>query len=595
MTRVSSLLRSSSRLRALIVASVATITLGSGLACDRNALGPKEVGPDGRALGRIAVVVPVGNQQATAVTVTVSAVDIPTPMTFNFPIVGGVAAGSIAVPAGSGRLITVSAFDGSVETHRGTATLTINAGNNPTTSITLVPLAGTIPITASFGTVVITVTPATASPKVGDTLRFNATIRDATGTIVPGPARWASTNTAKVLVDTAGLATVLDTGNVSIVATYSTSAAIASLSNQPAAGGPIPAFLRTWVGGSGTGQNRNRWDVANNWTPAFVPTVNDSVVIAATAFQPIIPVDTFSVRDLILRTGATLDAFCCGIRLRVAHVASGEGGTFGPSIYGLLMRNGAVLQGTLPANINMGPAVSASLADSARIGSLTVDGAAASFDLAGKRLVVTGNLFVNNGGLLRVDRAADTLDVGAQFQITNTAAAHLGALTAGTIIFRGVNNYFDGFQASGTNTVVFQPATAGSQNVNSMNYTSVGQRLPERRGRADVHGQHLFVRASAGQPHRAARFAGAHELQFVLPQGRGPDDHAGRFGRDGLDVRHARAPERHGQHWRGLVARLHRLSRAVADGQGRARLPERALLRQPDARGHRGDQRTAAD
>ena len=268
MTRASLTNRLGSRIRALIAVSAAAIALGTGLACDRHALAPKEVGPDGRAIGRIAVVVPVGSLQATTVVVTVSAADIVPSMVFNFPVVAGVAFGSIAVPAGTGRLVTVSAFDGATETHRGTKVMTIVAGTNASTSITLTPLAGTVTITATFGTVVITITPLTASPKVGDTLRFGATIRDASGAIVPGPARWATTNPAKVTIDTAGLATVLDTGSVLVVATFSTSAATASLTLQPAAGGFVPGFLRTWVGGAGTGTTRNDWATANNWNPA---------------------------------------------------------------------------------------------------------------------------------------------------------------------------------------------------------------------------------------------------------------------------------------------------------------------------------------
>lgn len=456
MTRASFIHRSGSSLRALIAALGAVIALGAGIACDRNALGPKEVGPDGRAIGRVAVVVPIGNQQATAVTVTVSAVDIPTPMVFNFLVSAGVASGSIAVPAGANRLITVSAFDGAVETHRGTTTLTISAGTNPTTSITLAPLAGTVPITATFGSVVITITPATASPKVGDTLRFSATIRDASGTIVPGPARWASTNPAKVTLDTAGLATVLDTGNVLVVATYSTTAATASLALQPAAGGFVPGFLRTWVGGAGTGSQRTDWANANNWSPSFVPTQNDSVVIGAATNQPFIQIDTFSVRDLVLRTGASLSATCCGqVRLRVGRVVSGEGGGFGSFFGGLLMRNGSSLLGTVNTLIRLFPSSVVVLADSARIGSLALDTAGATLDLAGKRLSVIGTVTVRNGALLQIDGANDTLDVGGNMDFQSNAAPHVTALTAGTVILRGVSNSMDGYAGTGAQTVVF--------------------------------------------------------------------------------------------------------------------------------------------
>lgn len=468
MTRLTALW-TRSRWRTALWAAVATLSLGTGLACDRSLVAPREVGPDGRAMGRVAVVVPVGSQQATTVVVTVSAPDISPAMVFNFPVVSGVATGSVSVPAGGGRLVTVSAFDGSTETHRGQTVLTISAGANPTANITLVPLAGTVPITATVGSVVITVTPATSNPKVGDTLRFSAVIRDAFGNVVPGPARWASTQTAKVTVDTAGLATMVDTGTALVVATYSTSAATASVVVQPAAAGPVASYLRTWVGGAGTGSQRFDWANPNNWAPSFVPTQNDSVVIAPSSFNPNIPVDTFTVRDLVLRD--TLNAFCCSIRLRVRRVASGEAGSFfGSGFAGLLLLNGASVRGNLPTLVTV-PAASAVVAgDTATLGSLTIDGAGSAFAVAGKRVRVTGNVFVNNGGLLQVTQAADTLDVSTNFQITTSAAAHQGALSAGTVILRGASNSLEGYQATGTHTTVM--AGVGAQALYNMDFTS---------------------------------------------------------------------------------------------------------------------------
>ena len=471
MTRASLTNRLGSRIRALIAVSAAAIALGTGLACDRHALAPKEVGPDGRAIGRIAVVVPVGSLQATTVVVTVSAADIVPSMVFNFPVVAGVAFGSIAVPAGTGRLVTVSAFDGATETHRGTKVMTIVAGTNASTSITLTPLAGTVTITATFGTVVITITPLTASPKVGDTLRFGATIRDASGAIVPGPARWATTNPAKVTIDTAGLATVLDTGSVLVVATFSTSAATASLTLQPAAGGFVPGFLRTWVGGAGTGTTRNDWATANNWNPSVVPTANDSVVIGVATNQPSIPIDTFSVRDLVLRTGGTLSAVCCGqVRLRIGRVASGEGGGFGSFFGGLLMQNGSSLRGNLQTLVRLFPVSTVVLLDSTRIGSFSIDTTGAVLDLNGKRLVVTSNSTVRAGGMLKVDRAADTLDLLANLDFQSNAAPHVGVLSAGVVILRGAQYSWDGYAGTGSQVVVF--AGLSPQNVYSMDYVA---------------------------------------------------------------------------------------------------------------------------
>ena len=63
-------------------------------------------------------------------------------------------------------------------------------------------------------------------------------------------------------------------------------------------------------------------------------------------------------------------------------------------------------------------------------------------------------MLVNNGGLLHVSTTADTLDVTGTFQITTTAAPHFGSLSAGYVILRNVTSYFEGYQGSGTNTVV---------------------------------------------------------------------------------------------------------------------------------------------
>lgn len=464
------MLRSASRLRLLLAGCAAAFALGTGLACDRGVTAPREIGPDGRPVGRLVMVVPIGELTATTLVVEVSAPDIIPTMVFNLPVVAGVATGSISIPAGASRLFTVRAFDGSTETHRGTKVLTILAGVNPTASITLTPLAGTVPITASLGSLVITITPLVATARVGDTIRFAATIRDAAAAIIPGPARWATTNTARVTIDTTGLATVLDTGAVIVVATYSTSAGTATFSGTPGLVGPPPPALRNWVGGSGSGSQRNDWAIANNWSPSFVPTATDSVVIGAATFQPNIAIDTFTVRDLTLRTGATLSANCCGsIQLRVMRTVSGEGGTFGTYI-SLLLRNTSTIRGVLATAITVNGGIGVTLADSARIGNLTVDGVGADFALAGKRLVVTGNVLVNNGGLLHVNAAAETLDVSGTFQITTSAASHFGALGAGTVILRGVTNYFEGYQASGTHTTVFAGAVA--QNAYNMDYVN---------------------------------------------------------------------------------------------------------------------------
>src|SRR3990172_2294019 len=99
------------------------------------------------------------------VAVEVTAPDITTPLVFNIPIANGIASGTITLPAGSNRTITMRAFDaGGVETHRGAVTVNIQPGSNPTIALVLAPLAGDVPIDVTLGSFVVTVTPG------GDTL-----------------------------------------------------------------------------------------------------------------------------------------------------------------------------------------------------------------------------------------------------------------------------------------------------------------------------------------------------------------------------------------------------------------------------------------
>src|SRR3989440_3240384 len=138
--------------------------------------------------------------------VEVTAPDITTLLVFNIPIANGVASGSITLPAGSNRTITMHAFDaGGVETHRGATTATIRAGTNPTISLVLTPLAGDAPINATLGSFVVTVTPGADTLPIAGTAALTASIVDASGNPVIDRAVWATLNP--------GIATVASTGD----------------------------------------------------------------------------------------------------------------------------------------------------------------------------------------------------------------------------------------------------------------------------------------------------------------------------------------------------------------------------------------------
>jgi len=289
-----------------VVAALLAITL-TAIGCRDGALtGPNSI-PKGS--GRLSVFAQFELNTATNLVIEVTAPDIPVPLVFNLPIVNGSATGSVTIPAGGNRVIIVRAFDGRTETHRGTRTVTIVEGANAPLTLPLLPLAGTIPVTVTFGVAVVSVTPLTWTLQVDQTVNFTATVMDATGGMQSNAViRWASTDTRLLTIDSAGVATARDTGAVTVVAVANGAAGRATITVLPADSLIPPSFQRTWVGGNGTGATQTSWVNPNNWTPAAVPTANDSVVIGATAFQPALPpVDTLQVRDLTLQSGANLN------------------------------------------------------------------------------------------------------------------------------------------------------------------------------------------------------------------------------------------------------------------------------------------------
>jgi Tol biopolymer transport system component len=158
----------------------------------------------------------------TAVSVEISAEDIPTPIVANIPVSNGIASGTVTVPAGSNRLITVHAFDDhAIETHRGSKTVNVVAGQNLVVEITLEPLSGEQPIVATVGTYVVTIEPADASIDALESVQFTATVTDVSQQVVQDPVLyWGSLNPVVAEVDQAGLVTGGHAGVTTIVVNY---------------------------------------------------------------------------------------------------------------------------------------------------------------------------------------------------------------------------------------------------------------------------------------------------------------------------------------------------------------------------------------
>ncbi|HWP36231.1 MAG TPA: Ig-like domain-containing protein [Gemmatimonadales bacterium] len=158
---------------------------------------------------------------AVTLVLEVTAPDLATPLVFNIPVVNGVAAATVKVAAGSDRTFTLRAYDaGGVETHRGATTAGVHPGTNRTISLVLAPLTGAVPIEATLGSVLVTVTPASPRLAVGESVQLTATITDGNGDPLAGTVAWATVHPGVASVDGTGLVTAAGAGQARIVATF---------------------------------------------------------------------------------------------------------------------------------------------------------------------------------------------------------------------------------------------------------------------------------------------------------------------------------------------------------------------------------------
>lgn len=171
---------------------------------------------------------------AVLVVVQVSAPDITPSLVFNLSVQNGVASGAVTIPAGSARVITMRAFDASgIETHRGTITVTVVEGVNPTLSVVLNPLAGDLPIIATIGGMTVTVTLNPTTVSVNQTSTATAVIL-LNGSPIPGATpTWATLSPGIASVSTTGVVTGVGEGQTKIVATYGGAAGDATITVTP--------------------------------------------------------------------------------------------------------------------------------------------------------------------------------------------------------------------------------------------------------------------------------------------------------------------------------------------------------------------------
>jgi Bacterial Ig-like domain (group 2) len=215
------------RLAALLI-----VALGAAACTD------SPTGANGGAVAELGFSLDLSGTSVTAMAVQVTASDIPEPLVFNIPVSNGTASGTIRVPAGAARTITVLAYDDDGHlTHQGSRTVEVLEGANNTVAISLMPLTGDVPITVNFGSLVITVsrklTPLSFPAMLladdepvwtddpGSIVDFVAVVTQANGTVVPGvQVRWASLNPSVASIDSTGRVLARNAGSTEIVATY---------------------------------------------------------------------------------------------------------------------------------------------------------------------------------------------------------------------------------------------------------------------------------------------------------------------------------------------------------------------------------------
>jgi hypothetical protein len=197
--------------------------------------GTDSTGPDVGSDAKLRLTAVVAGTPIAIVSAEVTATDIATPLRFNLPVVDGVAAGTLRLPPGAARTITVRAFEqsGSI-THEGQATVDIRPGSNAPVTITLRSRAGQLPITATLGQISVVISPAAVDLAVGATTQLAVTILDVDGNPVDGTVEWAVLNPAFASVSSTGLVTGLLEGETFVGASHEGVAGSSTITVLPA-------------------------------------------------------------------------------------------------------------------------------------------------------------------------------------------------------------------------------------------------------------------------------------------------------------------------------------------------------------------------
>src|SRR6266581_225302 len=266
----------------------------------------RPTGPSTQELAELRVSALVAGTPIDLLVVRVTASDIPTPLVFNLPVQNGVAQGTIRLPPGMKRMITVDAYDTDGDTTaEGSKTIDVKPGQNPPVSIPLVSKAGQVTITVTIGPVSVVVQPTAPTVQVGATVPLSVTITAANGDVLADPADWATTNPAVATVDGNGNVMGVMPGTVDIVASFAGVAGVSHVTVgffQIAFSSNGAIYLMNVPGGVPAQLTMGMSDFSPSWSP-------DGRKIAFACLQAICVVNTDGTGLVTLPNGLLASDF----------------------------------------------------------------------------------------------------------------------------------------------------------------------------------------------------------------------------------------------------------------------------------------------
>ncbi len=205
--------------------------------------------------------------------------------------------------------------------------------------------------------------------------------------------------------------TLIDVANAGCSATVGSSITINPIAMQ-------------WVGG--TSGHETDFSTASNWACGIVPSTTDDIIIAATAYAPVLPAGgSITVNDLTLNSGAVL------------NLASGA--TF--NVKGTFTNNGIV---TGAGAIVLNNTTAQTIAGIGKVNNLELNNSTGASIASGARMTVMGNLLVSAGTLITNDSlviGSDSLSTGRVAELPSSGAAISGNVKVMQWIQGGYRRY----------------------------------------------------------------------------------------------------------------------------------------------------------